>query len=237
MTGSETTTAARELLIRCWLFKNLPGKWLETLADLAQFRRYPAGTIIFREGEECPGIYVVAEGRVRVYKLAASGKEHILHFADVGMTFAEVAAIGHFPCPASAEAIEECRCLLLPMPEVQALLNQHHDLCRHLLTGMTFWIRQLVGLLEDLVLRDATSRLAGYLLRFAESVDSKTVVLPMSKKDLANHLNLTSETLSRTLRRLADIGAIELPDHQKIQLLQMQKLQAIADGTPPAEFE
>jgi CRP/FNR family transcriptional regulator len=61
--------------------------------------------------------------------------------------------------------------------------------------------------------------------------------LPVLRKDLASHLNLTSETLSRTLRRLAETGVIEILPEQRMRICDQGALSEIAEGLLPAEFE
>ena len=102
---------------------------------------------------------------------------------------------------------------------------------------MALWVRRLVGLIEDLVLRDATARVARRLLQADATGGRGAFTLPMLKKDLASHLNLTSETLSRTLRRLAAAGLVESGEPHRIRILDRAALEDVAAGLPPAEFE
>jgi CRP/FNR family transcriptional regulator len=102
--------------------------------------------------------------------------------------------------------------------------------------GMAEWVRRLVGLLEDLALRDATERVAAHLLRAGASAGAAPFMLPVRKKDLASHLNLTSETLSRALRRLADSALLELHEPGQIRIVSRESLAEVADGLLPAEF-
>ena len=198
---------AATILAGCRFFGQVRGASLQRLLEMAIIRRYERGTMIFREGDECAGVFVVGSGLVRVFKSAPSGKEHVLHLVAAGGTFAEVAAIGEFACPAFAEAIEDTTCAILPTGRFAKALREDHQLCLQLMMSLAGWVKHLVNQVEDIALRDAAGRVARYLLSVADARDG-SIQLPSLKKHLASHLNLTSETLSRTLRRLADTELI-----------------------------
>jgi len=223
----------RTILDACSMFSSLDPQRLDMLAAMARRRTCPRGEVIFRQDEPCPGLFIVGEGRVRIYKLAPSGKEHVLHLAGPGMTFAEVAVIGGFPCPAFAEAMEPTICALLPAEPFRRALHTDHELCLGLMTGMAGWVRTLVGLMEDIVLRDAIGRLARYLLDAAAGQGGDDIKLPALKRHLASHLNLTGETLSRTLKRLADAQLIEQIDARRLRIIDAAHLRDVADGLFP----
>ncbi len=231
--GEAIMAEMRKILSACRLFSQVSGAGLDQLARIGQVRTYQRGEMIFREGDPPPGVFIVADGSVRIYKLSPAGKEHVLHIMRPGQTFAEVAVLGGFPCPAFAEATGATTCGLLPTQRFERVLGEDADLPRQLLVGMAAWVHHMVDLLEDVVLRDAAGRLARYLLD-AETRGSGVVELPSLKRHLASHLNLTSETLSRTLRRLTDAGLIESTDApQRIRLLDPDALQDVADGMYP----
>jgi CRP/FNR family transcriptional regulator, dissimilatory nitrate respiration regulator len=224
--------AAPSILHACRFFLNVRGPSFDRLARMAQVRRFARGTMIFREGQECPGVFVVGSGLVRVFKTAPSGREHVLHLVAPGGTFAEVAAIAGFETPANAEALEDSVCVVLPAQPFAAALRDDHQLCLQLMGSMAGWVKHLVDLLEDIALRDAAGRLARYLLSQADERD-QTVRLPSLKKHLASHLNLTSETLSRTLRRMCDAGAVESRDDQSLLIKDRRALDLLARGEFP----
>ncbi|NLF72491.1 MAG: Crp/Fnr family transcriptional regulator [Candidatus Anammoximicrobium sp.] len=223
---------ADEILKNCHFFAQVDRQRIERLAQLAQLRRFSKGQLIFRQGEACPGVYMVGSGMVRVFKIAPSGKEHVLHILGPGNTFAEVAAIGGFNCPANAEAVADSTCVLIPLDLFRKAMSEDHQLCLQMMTGLTFWVRHFLSLMEDIVLRDAAGRLARFLLE-AEPDGDGTVRMPTLKRHVASHLNLTSETFSRTLSRLIEAGLIVELDNNRVQLREPDRLRLVADGFFP----
>ncbi len=221
-----------DILHACPLFTQVPPSGFARLVAMARLKRFEKGALIFRDGDECPGAYVVGSGSVRVFKTGSGGKEHVLHLVEPRQTFAEVAAIGGFPMPATAEATADTTCVLLPMDPFRRALREDHALCLGMMTGMTLWVRQLIGLLEDVVLRDAAGRLARFLLEIPADSEG-CVVLPGLKRHVASHLNLTGETFSRILRRMIDAGLVGERDDTHLELRNRDALGQLAEGLYP----
>lgn len=223
---------AGQILKSCQFFTQVDRERLDRLSQITQIRKFAKGQLIFRQGEACPGVYMVGSGMVRVFKIAPNGKEHVLHITGPGNTFAEVAAIGGFDCPANAEAVADSTCALIPLDAFRRAIAEDHQLCLQMMAGLTFWVRHFLSLMEDIVLRDAAGRLARFLLN-AERDGDGMVRLPTLKRHVASHLNLTSETFSRTLSRLTEAGLIVELDNNRVQLREPDRLRSVADGFFP----
>ena len=221
-----------QILGRCQFFAEVDAARRRQLAEISLVRKFAKGQLIFHQGDDCPGVYIVDSGMVRVFNTAPTGKEHVLHMVGPGRTFAEVAAIGRFACPANAEAIAVTTCVLLPQDRFHKMLATDHQLCLEMMTGMSFWVRHLILLMEDIVLRDAIGRIARFLLEATPDRDG-TVRLPGLKRHVASHLNLTSETFSRTFGRLIEGGLIAEQDNNRVELRDPDRLRAIAEGMFP----
>lgn len=219
-----------KVIANCSVLASVAPARQAALSAIGRVARFGRGETIFRQDDPVPGMYIVGTGLARVFKIAATGKEHTLHLAGPGQTFAEVAALASFPCPAWAESVEETEALLLPTEPFRGMLEQDHALCLELLTGMGLWVRHLTSLLEDIVLRDAASRVARQLLAAPRS-EPAIVTLPGLRKHIASQLNITPETLSRTFHRFSEAGFIRVLDDQRIEILEEKALMAMSGGT------
>ena len=231
---TEQAIDIEEILGRCRLFAKVDESRRHQLAAFSSTCHFAKGHLVFQQGDRCPGIYVVDSGLVRIFKSSPVGKEHVLHLIGPNQTFAEVAAIGGFDCPASAEAIAESHCILLPLEALRRAMAADHQLCLEMMTGLSYWVHHLTSLMEDLVLRDATGRVASYLLE-ADPEDHRRLKLPAAKRHIASHLNLTSEAFSRTFRRLLNAGLIVELENRWVELKDIEALKALAEGVAKPE--
>jgi CRP-like cAMP-binding protein len=88
------------------LFADLDPALLQRLADFSHVRSYLADEVIFHEGDLLPAcLHVLMSGRLRMTKIAASGKETILRILPAGEIFAAPALFGNGQAPATVAAI------------------------------------------------------------------------------------------------------------------------------------
>jgi CRP/FNR family transcriptional regulator len=213
----------------CPLFADLSSDNLEQLSKIVHQRKVQKGELLFSEGDTAKGFYVVIEGRVKVYKLSADGKERILHIVQPGSTFAEAAIFGDGNYPAYAEPLIISRLLFFPKRDFLNLLNSNSQMAINMIAGLSRYLRQFATQVEQLTFQDVPARLAKYLLSLPGATNGQ-VILPISKGQLASNLGTVSETLSRTLRKLADEGLLEV-DGKSIRLCAIDDLEDLAQST------
>ena len=207
---------------KCQLFYGVTSADLSLLLSILRVRKFNRGEILFEDGADAEGFYIVASGKVKVYKLSPDGRERILHVVQIGHSFAEAAIFDDGRYPAFAETLQSSTLLFFPKREFLDLLHCHSQLAINMIAGLSHFLRQFTVQIEDLTFRDVPARLARYLLSF---YDEKPILisLPVSKTQLASNLGTTSETLSRTFRKLSD-DEIILVQGKEIEILDADRL-------------
>jgi CRP/FNR family transcriptional regulator len=188
----------------CQLFSSLTAEDLQLIASFARSLTLAKGDYLFHEGEPSQGFYVVQSGAVNVHRVSGAGKEQVIHVFRSGESFAEAALASPTGYPADARAVEPSVVLLLPKAPVLELLGRRPDLALRMLGSMSAHLRVLVGMLDDLTLKDVETRLLNWLVKHARSAPGGVIELPGTKRVLAAELGTSSETFSRTLARLRD---------------------------------
>lgn len=197
----------------CQLFSGLPPEALETIAQLCVPRRLAKGEFLFYEGGPTVGFFIVQSGAVSVYRVNAMGKEHVIAVFRAGQSFAEAALASAGGYPANARAVEDAAVLLVPKAPFFNLLRHSPELALRMLGAMSLHLRDLVGRLDDLTLKDVESRLAHWLLKQCPRPLTDTcaeICLGRTKRVLAGELGTVGETLSRTLAKWRSLNLVRV---------------------------
>ena len=209
------------------LFAGLAEHDLAALQALCWVRECPRGELLFSDGEQAEGFYVVLDGKVKVYKLSSEGKERILHIVHPGGTFAEAAIFGNGLYPAYAEPLLPSRLLFIPKDGFLTLLATNNRIAINIIAGLSRFLRQFAQQIEELTFKDVPARLARYLLDLSKG-RRITVELPISKSQLASNLGTVSETFSRSLRKMIDDDLIRVSG-KKVEILDVARLEELAE--------
>jgi CRP-like cAMP-binding protein len=217
------------LLKNSHLFAGLDDSELNNVASIVELKKVDKSRILFFEGDEAHGFYLLLEGRVKIYKSSPDGKEQILHIISSGQIFAEAAIFHGNRFPANCMAVDDSLVAFFPKDEFISLIKNSPRISLKIIASLSAFVREFTVLVENLSLKEVPSRIATYLLQLAEDNDSETVTLEITKSELAKQLGTLSETLSRGLRKLMDSGIIQV-DGNKITIRDPDRLNDIAKG-------
>ena len=211
----------------CQLFSGLPAGDLEAVAGFAVLRSIGKDGYLFHEGDPSEGFYVVQKGAINVHRVSATGKEQVIYVFRAGESLAEASLAGDRGYPANARAVESSTVVVVPKAPFLALLSRRPDLGLRMLGSMSQHLRVLVGLVEDLTLKDVETRFIHWLLKRcpAATVGDARVELGMTKRVLAAELGTSSETLSRTFARLRAENLLEVTGNT-LRVLDVAALQS-----------
>jgi CRP/FNR family transcriptional regulator len=226
MSEPESAAAA---LARVPLFADLAENQLRFLAERAVLFRFGDGEVIFSEGDPCKGLYCVQSGAVKIFKTAASGREQVLTVEKPPSLVAELPVFDGGPYPASASVVGDSALLFVSKNDFRALCLEHPEVALKVLRSVGRRLRALVSLIEELSFTTVRNRLAGFLLKLAESEGKKTdrgieFPLVVSNQELASHIGTVRELVSRNLSRFQAEGLfrvegknVVVPDIEKLR--------------------
>lgn len=212
------------------LFGGLDPDQMEQVRRIAQVKQFSRLETIFLEGDPGKGFYVIAEGKVKIYKLSAEGKEQILHIYGPGHPIGEVPVFSGSRFPANAQAIEKSRLLYFSRSDFVELIATNPSMALNMLAVLSMRLRQFTVQIENLSLKEVPARIASYLtLLVREQGNSGSVTLPISKGQLASLLGTIPETLSRIFGKMTAQGLIKVKG-SRIELIDADALEDLAQS-------
>ena len=196
------------MLQRVDLVSAAPPDDLAAVAAQSSPRRLAKGQILFVEGEPSEHLFVVVEGRLKIYVSSERGEELLLAVLGPGDAFGELSVLHEQRRSASAEALDPVLLLAVPADAVRELLGRCPDITLAWAQALAVTVRRLTGAAADLVFLDLPRRLAKLLLDRAD--DGARVDFGMSQTEVAAMLGVTRQSLNRALGGLTRRGWVEL---------------------------
>jgi CRP-like cAMP-binding protein len=191
-----------------------------------------SGASLFHQGDASERFYFVAEGKIRLFRIAPSGHEKVVDIVRAGQCFGEALMfreLKHFPV--TADALSETTVIGFDNQTFLSILKNDSDICFALMTQMSQRLHSQLNEIENLSLQNALHRLVNYLLRELGE-NQGTMVLDVPKRLIASQLAIQPETLSRLLRKLTDADIISV-DQKQLTLLDKDKLLNLAGDNQP----
>jgi CRP/FNR family transcriptional regulator, nitrogen fixation regulation protein len=176
------------------------------IVTLSEFT-YRQGAEIRGEEEPAEYVYQVKEGAVRSYKLLSDGRRQIAAFHLVGDIFGLVNGESH---RFTAEAVIETTLRLVKRQSLDAAANSDADVTRNLLIMTASNLQHAENHMLLLGRKNSHERVAAFLMEMDGRLAATGVMtLPMTRRDIADYLGLTLETVSRALSRMRRAGVLD----------------------------
>lgn len=203
------------ILRRTQLFAKLTPVEMRTLCKHVTKMRLQRGKMLFSEGDQCSGLFVVAGGTIRIFKLSAGGREQLLAVEGPGSSIAELPVFDGGVYPASASAMEDAEVLFISRNDFQNYCLEHPEVALKVLAVVGSRLRRLVGIIEELSFTTIRQRLISLLLRLTQksrkgSRHGVQVELTATHQELASELGTVRELVSRNLSRLQAEGLLQV---------------------------
>lgn len=195
------------------VFQKLTADDRRKVAEVASVRHYAKGRIIFEQDAPSDAFYTIASGRVKIFRMLPAGKDLILEVFGRGDPLGALAAYDGRPFPASAAALEDTTCVVIPRTEFFRLLEEHPSLVRGLMQGLTLRLVELTNRLAELSGSRIEPRFARLFLKLAGEMGRAErggtfVPLALSRQELADMTGTTIETGIRIMSRWGKQGIV-----------------------------
>ncbi|WP_333803566.1 Crp/Fnr family transcriptional regulator [Sulfurospirillum sp.] len=202
-------------------FSKLNDEQLEKLKKISVIKKYHAKEILFYEGDAPIYLYVLLQGTLKVYKTNHKGQQIFLHQFYPGGLVAELANFENIPYPATAEFMSDSEVLRIDYKALEKDFFKNPEISFEIIKSLIAKHKILIDVIQKEVILTADAKVAKFIL------ENEELFKTLKNTQVASILNLTPETLSRTLSKFKSSGFIELDEKHNIRVLSPEKLEEI----------
>lgn len=208
---------------------NLVGDDLDIVCSGKEERDYQQGESIIKEGTQINDFTYLKSGLVKLYRSDQSGKEQIISIAKPMDYVSLLSVFSNKNYNYSVAALENSTTCNLKMTDVKNLVNNNGKLALNLLSKMSRVADKVILDSLEIRVKHLRGRVAFLLIYFAEEVYlSEEFDLPLTRKEMAEFVGMTTENVIRTLSEFRKDGILKIYG-KTIQIANMDSLKSISE--------
>jgi CRP/FNR family cyclic AMP-dependent transcriptional regulator len=186
------------------LFRGLSDDELETLSGNTSSRSFPKNTVVIHENDPADSLFIIENGKVKVYCSDKNGKEFIMNTQGEGDYFGELALLDDSTRSASVRTVEKSTFCIIFKENFNRVLDEHPNIARKLIRNLAARVRKLTADVKSLALQDVYGRVANVLMDLAEERGDGTLYIPekLTQQDIADRVGASREMVARILKDL-----------------------------------
>ncbi len=199
-------------------FSSLSDEHIKKLEQISYFKSYNADELLFYEGDAPSKLYILVDGVLRLYKTNPKGQEIYIHqFVPTSMV-GELANFENMPFPASARFVTSGTVLKIDYSSLENMFFKNPDICMEIIKSLTKKLKVLANVIHNEMILTSEAKVAKFIFEHKELFET------VRNNQIAAILNVSPETLSRTLAKLKKKNIISIDKHHSIIILDEEAL-------------
>lgn len=214
-------------LTRCVLFKNLKESEIEKVINSVEYtaKKYKKDEVIAIENDDCNSLGIIISGNIEIHKPFPSGKIVTINHFSAGNVFGEALVFSNrHAYPATIISSDDSEVMYIKREDIVSMMTNNPQIIKNFMGVLSNRILMLNDRLTNLTFDTLRKKIANILLLEYNRQKSSLVVLPYSRKKMAELLNIPRPSLSRELINMRNEGIIDFYKN-KIKILNVKELE------------
>ncbi|WP_053057499.1 Crp/Fnr family transcriptional regulator [Rubrobacter aplysinae] len=197
------------------IFEPLSGEEIASLSWRHLDTRLAGGEVFYTPMDLCETLFILKEGRVRIYRVSPEGRQFTVAVLPGGTVFGEMALTSQRLRGSFAEAMEPSLISTMCRADVERLVLQRPRVGLQIINLLSDRLAEYEVRMEDISLKEVPERLASLILMLIESQGIRTsegykIPTRYTHQHLSSMIGSNREAVTRALRQLTEAGAVEV---------------------------
>lgn len=212
------------------LLSNLSEAEAQKISNGVTTMAYKRGDYLFKAGDKANKLFILCEGKIKLFKTNSEGKEQIIYIMSDGDFFGAFNLLKEDEFDLDAVALEDSEVSLLAKSEFDKIILSNPEITLKVFEKAYERITKAEALVERLSVNNLDSKVAGLLVHLAREYGIKTkegilLKLSISREEMGSYAGIARETMSRKLNYFQELGLIEVKNKKQILIKDMDELE------------